>query len=570
LGKGPVKLSGRDAAIGTDSLTSADSSESVGSAIVATHRQGPSGSHRRGRRIAALSSLCALAWALAWAVAPAWATTKTFTYTGAEQMFVVPGGVHTLGVVAIGGGGGAATSTSGGEAAQVTGNVSVTPGQTLYIEVGGKGQSEAEGGAGGFNGGASGAGGGGGASDIRTLPESSGLATDTRLVVAAGGGGGGDNGPAGTGGNGGAAGSPGGNGEIYPGGGAGTATEGGEGGFGCEFAGGGGDGQLGAGGNGGDSNIESGPGGGGGGGYYGGGGGGGACISGSGGGGGGSSLVPSLGLAALSSAAPQVEITYTLVPPTIEIASPANGAAYTQGEARNASYSCTPPEGTSVETCEGPVANGAALDTSTLGPHAFTVEAEDADGAMATEEVTYTVVAPPSISIATPADGGTYTQGQAVTAIYSCTPAGGTGVKACAGPVANGAALDTSTLGSHAFTVKAEDTDGGKSQQSVNYTVVAPPKPPTPPAIPDTTLGSHPKKKIETEQKKVKVKFSFSSTVAGATFECKLDGGRFASCTSPKSYKVKPGKHTFSVEAVSTAGTDPSPATFSFKVKKKH
>ena len=53
------------------------------------------------------------------------------------------------------------------------------------------------------------------------------------------------------------------------------------------------------------------------------------------------------------------------------------------------------------------------------------------------------------------------------------------------------------------------------------------------------------------------------------SFECKLDKGAFAPCTSPKTYKVKPGKHTFSVEALSAAGTDPTPATFSFKVKKK-
>jgi hypothetical protein len=32
---------------------------------------------------------------------------------------------------------------------------------------------------------------------------------------------------------------------------------------------------------------------------------------------------------------------------------------------------------------------------------------------------------------------------------------------------------------------------------------------------------------------------------------------------------MKKGRHTFSVEAVGPAGTDPSPATFNFKVKKK-
>ncbi|HEY1356028.1 MAG TPA: hypothetical protein VGF09_06905, partial [Solirubrobacterales bacterium] len=65
------------------------------------------------------------------------------------------------------------------------------------------------------------------------------------------------------------------------------------------------------------------------------------------------------------------------------------------------------------------------------------------------------------------------------------------------------------------------------------------------------------------------VKFSFSSDVAGATFQCKLDKGSFAPCASPKTYKVKKGKHTFSVEAVGPGGTDATPATFSFKVKKK-
>jgi hypothetical protein len=389
----------------------------------------------------------------------------------------------------------------GGAAADVIGNVSVTPGQTLYVEVGGPGQSGGEGGAGGFNGGADSgggnAGGGGGGSDIRTLPESAGLLLeDGRLIVAAGGGGSGSNGEASAGGAGGAAGSEGAATETGdPGGGAGTGTEGGAGGLG--FFGTGGNGQLGSGGIGGLSEPTGGPGGGGGGGYYGGGGGGGGVVSGGGGGGGGSSLVPAEGLKFLASslAAPKVEIIYVLVPPSISIPSPTNGATYTQGQAATASYSCTPPEGTIVATCEGPVANSAPLETEALGLHTFTVNAEDADGAKATKEVTYTVVAAP-------------------------TPT---------------------------------------------------PTPPAPPPVsPDTILGSHPKEIIKTTKKKVKVKFTFSSAIAGATFKCKLDKGSFAPCTSPKSYKVKLGKHTFSVEAVSAGGTDPTPATFSFKVKKKH
>ncbi|HEX7280353.1 MAG TPA: hypothetical protein VF255_12125 [Solirubrobacterales bacterium] len=63
-----------------------------------------------------------------------------------------------------------------------------------------------------------------------------------------------------------------------------------------------------------------------------------------------------------------------------------------------------------------------------------------------------------------------------------------------------------------------------------------------------------------------KVRFTFSSDAGGATFQCKLDKGPYKACSSPKSYKVKPGKHTFSVRAVGPGGTGASPATTKFKV----
>jgi IPT/TIG domain len=82
-------------------------------------------------------------------------------------------------------------------------------------------------------------------------------------------------------------------------------------------------------------------------------------------------------------------------------------------------------------------------------------------------------VVPPAIVVVSPADGATYAQGQAVTAVYSCTAPAGTSVTSCAGPVANGAPIDTSTLGLHMFTVNAVDGDGGPATKSVSYTVVA-------------------------------------------------------------------------------------------------
>src|ERR1700690_927485 len=87
-----------------------------------------------------LSALCALAAVLASPVAAAEATTQTFTNTGGEQTFTVPAGITSLEVLAVGGHGGSAAS-AGGSAAQVTGTLSVTPGETLYVEVGGNGQN---------------------------------------------------------------------------------------------------------------------------------------------------------------------------------------------------------------------------------------------------------------------------------------------------------------------------------------------------------------------------------------------------------------------------------------------
>jgi hypothetical protein len=87
----------------------------------------------------------------------------------------------------------------------------------------------------------------------------------------------------------------------------------------------------------------------------------------------------------------------------------------------------------------------------------------------------------PSITITTPANGATYTQGQVVDASYACTdPDGASDVASCSGPVASGARIDTSTTGSHSFTVTSADQVGNSASQTVTYTVAASTKPGTP------------------------------------------------------------------------------------------
>src|SRR5262245_50860907 len=88
-------------------------------------------------RIAAVLAVLACVVGLSWPVSAA-AGTVSFSSTGGEQTFVVPAGVSSVDVVAVGGSGAAASST-GGRGATVTGTLSVTPAQVLYVEVGGDG-----------------------------------------------------------------------------------------------------------------------------------------------------------------------------------------------------------------------------------------------------------------------------------------------------------------------------------------------------------------------------------------------------------------------------------------------
>jgi len=84
------------------------------------------------------------------------------------------------------------------------------------------------------------------------------------------------------------------------------------------------------------------------------------------------------------------------------------------------------------------------------------------------------------------------------------------------------------------------------------------------PCIPDTAVTKAPPKRSTHR----KVKVEFTSTVAGSTFTCSLDGKAAKPCSSPYKLRVKVGKHTLSVTATSPAGVvDASPAVVRFKVK---
>jgi hypothetical protein len=169
-------------------------------------------------------------------------------------------------------------------------------------------------------------------------------------------------------------------------------------------------------------------------------------------------------------------------PPAITLNTPADGAQYPLGSTVAATYQCNDGQfGSGVATCQGDVPSGSPIDTSTLGPHTFTVTASDENGNVAAPVThTYDVVppgndsTPPTITLSTPADGATYQQGTVAGAAYACND-DGSGITACTGDVANGTPVDTATLGAHTFTVTATDGEGNTHTVVHSYQVTPPP-----------------------------------------------------------------------------------------------
>jgi hypothetical protein len=86
------------------------------------------------------------------------------------------------------------------------------------------------------------------------------------------------------------------------------------------------------------------------------------------------------------------------------------------------------------------------------------------------------------------------------------------------------------------------------------------------PVTPDTTIASGPA--AGGRLSVAKTKFSFRSSIPGSTFECRLDGGGWKPCVSPRTLTgLRDGAHTFAVRATSPALLiDETPASRTFRV----
>lgn len=123
---------------------------------------------------------------------------------------------------------------------------------------------------------------------------------------------------------------------------------------------------------------------------------------------------------------------------------------------------------------------------------------------------------------------------------------------ACTSPVD----LSALTEGTHSFAVKAADAEGAESDPAEHAWTVdltAPPEPSLagPPAVAASTSAT----------------LTFADGDPGATFLCALDGGSFASCSSPVNLAgLGEGLHVFSVKARDLAGNEGLAATLAWTV----
>ena len=216
-------------------------------------------------------------------------------------------------------------------------------------------------------------------------------------------------------------------------------------------------------------------------------------------------------------------------------------------------------DGGAWTACSSPRAYAALAE----GSHAFEVRATDpvgnADSTPATHTWVVDLTAPQTAIVLAPA-----TPTNATTASFSFTAGEPGSTFACR---LDGGAWSACTSprgysglgeGLHAFEVRATDAAGNTDGSPAAHSWVVDT------SAPDTTITSAPSSPTSS----MLAGFSFAAGEGGATFECRLDGGGWATCASPTSYGgLAEGAHVFEVRAVDEVGNaDPTPATHAWTV----
>ncbi len=190
------------------------------------------------------------------------------------------------------------------------------------------------------------------------------------------------------------------------------------------------------------------------------------------------------------------------------------------------------------------------------GSHTFSVQALDTAGNLsAAQSYSWIIdVTPPTASISS--GPASVTQSTSATFVLAATDAGGGSVSgfqcqidgaafgSCSSPVT----YTGLTQGTHLFSVRAIDSAGNVSP-SVSFSWVLDL------TAPSITLVSTPN--AVTNQTSASISFSGTDSGGGsvASFNCRLDGAAFSSCSSPVSFTaLSEGSHTVQIQALDSVG----------------
>jgi hypothetical protein len=227
---------------------------------------------------------------------------------------------------------------------------------------------------------------------------------------------------------------------------------------------------------------------------------------------------------------------------------------------KNVTFDCA-LDGAEFATCEsggdvGPVGDGA---------HSFAVRAHDRAGNVDASPAIYAW----SVDTSTPdtqiLTGPSGSSGETSASFTFVSPDAGSGATfECALDSASFTActsprnLTGLSEAEHTFRVRVKDAVGNydPTPATRTWTVDL--------SAPDTSITSGPEGSVPIAS----ASFAFTSSEAGASFQCALDGAAWAACTSPQSFTgLAQGQHTFAVRARDVAGhDDPSPATRTWTV----
>jgi hypothetical protein len=198
-------------------------------------------------------------------------------------------------------------------------------------------------------------------------------------------------------------------------------------------------------------------------------------------------------------------------------------------------------------------------DTAYSAPRSFTVDATapavtltSPSTALPTNDTT------PTLSGGAGTDGGD--SATVTVKLYAGSSASGSLVQTLPATRSGGSwSIEPAALADGTYTARAEQADAAGNFGASNtrtFSVDA--------TAPDTQLSSGPSGSTTATT----ADFAFTGSEPGSTFECRLDGGAWGACSSPRSYGgLGTGSHTFDVRATDAAGnTDGTPASRSWTV----